>query len=204
MITVGVTIAETLSPSPLSPGMSLATKLVNELVEAADDKQLTKTIARYGRVDLLCIDELGYMELDKRGAELLFQVLTEREEKNSVAIASNDRWVDENLHRCPALRRDRRSTHLRRQHHRDRHRFLPARSHQSRHGHQTEMTNRPDPAELDPIELGELLLLVHDWISADQAARISFNQFLTTGTYTADDLRSDLLRHIVLLGIDIG
>ncbi|MFB7646001.1 IS21-like element helper ATPase IstB [Streptomyces sp. NPDC056084] len=68
----------------------LATKLVNELVEAADDKQLTKTIARYGRVDLLCIDELGYMELDRRGAELLFQVLTEREEKNSVAIASNE------------------------------------------------------------------------------------------------------------------
>jgi len=30
------------------------------------------------------------MELDKRGAELLFQVLTEREEKNSVAIASNE------------------------------------------------------------------------------------------------------------------
>jgi DNA replication protein DnaC len=68
----------------------LATKLVNELVEAADDRQLTKTIARYGRVDLLCIDELGYMELDRRGAELLFQVLTEREEKNSVAIASNE------------------------------------------------------------------------------------------------------------------
>jgi DNA replication protein DnaC len=69
---------------------TLAAKLVNELVEAADDKQLTKTIARYGRVDLLCIDELGYMELDRRGAELLFQVLTEREEKNSVAIASNE------------------------------------------------------------------------------------------------------------------
>jgi DNA replication protein DnaC len=60
------------------------------VVEAADEKQLTKTIARYGRVDLLCIDELGYMELDRRGAELLFQVLTEREEKNSVAIASNE------------------------------------------------------------------------------------------------------------------
>ncbi|GGS91592.1 hypothetical protein GCM10010270_74710 [Streptomyces violaceus] len=39
---------------------TLAIKLVNELVEA-DDKQLTKAIARYGRVDLLCIDELGYM-----------------------------------------------------------------------------------------------------------------------------------------------
>lgn len=69
---------------------TLAAKLVNELAEAADDRQLTKTIARYSRVDLLCIDELGYMELDRRGAELLFQVLTEREEKNSVAIASND------------------------------------------------------------------------------------------------------------------
>ncbi|MFJ1455197.1 IS21-like element helper ATPase IstB [Nocardia sp. N2S4-5] len=69
---------------------TLATKLVNELVEAADEKVLAKTIARYGRVDLLCIDELGYMELDRRGAELLFQVLTEREEKNSVAIASNE------------------------------------------------------------------------------------------------------------------
>jgi DNA replication protein DnaC len=69
---------------------TLASKLVNELAEAADDRQLTKTIARYGRVDLLCLDELGYMELDRRGAELLFQVLTEREERSAVAIASNE------------------------------------------------------------------------------------------------------------------
>ena len=62
----------------------------HELVEAADEKTLSKTIARYGRVDLLCIDELGYMQLDRRDAELLFQVLTEREEKASVAIASNE------------------------------------------------------------------------------------------------------------------
>lgn len=68
---------------------TLATKLVNELVEAADEMILSKTIARYGRVDLLLIDELGYMALDKKGAELLFQVLTEREETNSIAIASN-------------------------------------------------------------------------------------------------------------------
>jgi IstB-like ATP binding protein len=51
---------------------TLASKLVNELVEAADDKQLSKTINRYGRVDLLCLEELGYMQLDRRGAELLF------------------------------------------------------------------------------------------------------------------------------------
>ncbi|MFG1966233.1 IS21-like element helper ATPase IstB [Nonomuraea sp. NPDC049028] len=68
----------------------LAAKLVNELVEAADEMILNKTIARYSRYELLCIDELGYMELDKRGAQLLFQVLTEREETASVAIASND------------------------------------------------------------------------------------------------------------------
>ena len=43
---------------------TLATKLVNELVEAADEKMLAKTIARYGRVDLLIIDLLGYVELD--------------------------------------------------------------------------------------------------------------------------------------------
>jgi hypothetical protein len=35
-------------------------------------------------------EELGYMELDKRGADLLFQVLTDREETASVAIASNE------------------------------------------------------------------------------------------------------------------
>ncbi|OYN84735.1 transposase [Parenemella sanctibonifatiensis] len=70
---------------------------LTEPVEAADEKQLTKTINRYGRVDLLVIDELGYMELDRRGAELLFQVLTDREEKNAIAIASNQSfsaWTD--------------------------------------------------------------------------------------------------------------
>ena len=37
------------------------------------------------------IDELGYMELDRRGAELLFQVLTEREEYNSIASPQTSR-----------------------------------------------------------------------------------------------------------------
>ena len=66
-----------------------AAGLVNELVEAADDRQLAKTVARYGRIDLICLDELGYLHLDDRGAELLFQILTEREERASVAVASN-------------------------------------------------------------------------------------------------------------------
>jgi DNA replication protein DnaC len=66
-----------------------AAALVNELVEAADDRALAKTIARYARIDLLCLDELGYLHLDPRGAEPLFQVLTEREERAGVAVASN-------------------------------------------------------------------------------------------------------------------
>ena len=63
--------------------------LVNELVEAADERRLSRLVARYGRLDLLCLDELGYVQLDARGAELLFQILTEREEKRSIAVASN-------------------------------------------------------------------------------------------------------------------
>ncbi len=63
--------------------------LVNELVEAADDKQLSRVIARYARLDLLCLDEVGYVHLDPRGAELLFQIITAREEKASIACASN-------------------------------------------------------------------------------------------------------------------
>jgi DNA replication protein DnaC len=63
--------------------------LVNELAEAADDRVLSKVVTRYGRLDLLLVDELGYVSVDPRGAELLFQVLTEREERASVASASN-------------------------------------------------------------------------------------------------------------------
>jgi len=63
--------------------------LVNELAEAADERMLSKVISRYGRLDLLLLDELGYVHLDPRGAELLFQVITEREEKSSIAVATN-------------------------------------------------------------------------------------------------------------------
>jgi DNA replication protein DnaC len=64
-------------------------QLVNELVEAADDRQLSRVVGRYGRLDLLCLDELGYVQIDPRGAELLFQIITEREERASIAIATN-------------------------------------------------------------------------------------------------------------------
>ncbi|MEU2007050.1 IS21-like element helper ATPase IstB [Rhodococcus sp. NPDC019627] len=64
-------------------------QLVNELVEAADERILSRVVARYGRLDLLLLDELGYVQIDPRGAEMLFQIITEREERASIGIASN-------------------------------------------------------------------------------------------------------------------
>ena len=66
-----------------------AAQLVNELAEAADERRLSRIVGRYGRLDLLCLDELGYVQLDTRGAELLFQIITEREERASIVTASN-------------------------------------------------------------------------------------------------------------------
>ena len=47
------------------------------------------SLAATGALDLLCLDELGYVKIDPRGAELLFQIITEREERASIAIATN-------------------------------------------------------------------------------------------------------------------
>ena len=107
---------------------TLASKLVNELVEAADDKQLTKLINHYGRVDLILVDELGYLQLDRRGAELLFQVLTEREERAAIAIASNEPFfLDKDIHRPATVCRHRRQIDVRRADHRNRQQLLPTR-----------------------------------------------------------------------------
>jgi DNA replication protein DnaC len=64
-------------------------QLVNELVEAADERVLSRVVGRFGRLDLVLLDELGYVQIDPRGAELLFQIITEREERASIAIATN-------------------------------------------------------------------------------------------------------------------
>jgi DNA replication protein DnaC len=68
--------------------------LVNELIEARDDKRLSRLIERYRRYGLLIIDELGYVPFSQQGAELLFQVLAERHERKSVIITSNHGFGD--------------------------------------------------------------------------------------------------------------
>jgi DNA replication protein DnaC len=85
LIGIGTAIAE----AGLKVRYTTTASLVNELSEAADEKHLTKVYARYDRVDLLCLDEFGYMELDKAGAKLLFQIFTDREERRAIAIATN-------------------------------------------------------------------------------------------------------------------
>jgi DNA replication protein DnaC len=68
--------------------------LVNELIEAADDTELSRVVGGYARLDLLCLDEVGYVHLDARGAELLFQVIIAREERASIACASNAQFSE--------------------------------------------------------------------------------------------------------------
>ena len=68
--------------------------LANELIEAFDDHQLSRIISRYSRYDLLILDELGYVPFTKKGAELLFQVLAERNERGSIIITSNLGFAD--------------------------------------------------------------------------------------------------------------
>ena len=68
--------------------------LVNELIEARDEKALRRIIKRYFNYGLLIIDELGYVPFSKDGAELLFQVLAERHERKSVIITTNKGFGD--------------------------------------------------------------------------------------------------------------
>jgi DNA replication protein DnaC len=85
-----------------------AAGLVNDLLEAQQQNQLGRALLRYTRCDLVCIDELGYVPLAELGAELLFQVISERAEKASVMITTNlpfSEWtkVFTNARLCKAM-----------------------------------------------------------------------------------------------------
>lgn len=68
--------------------------LVNELVEAQEERVLSRLLKRYASYDLLILDELGYVPFSKIGAELLFQVLAERHERKSVIVTTNLGFAD--------------------------------------------------------------------------------------------------------------
>lgn len=68
--------------------------LVNELIEARQERTLQRLLQKYVRYDLLILDELGYVPFSKEGSELLFQVLAERHERGSVVITTNLGFAD--------------------------------------------------------------------------------------------------------------
>lgn len=68
--------------------------LINELIEARQERTLQRLLQRYARYELLVLDELGYVPFSKEGSELLFQVLAERHEKGSVMITTNLGFAD--------------------------------------------------------------------------------------------------------------
>jgi DNA replication protein DnaC len=66
-----------------------AQALVNQLEEAQKNYRLERVLAMLGKVDLLIVDELGYISFSRSGAELLFQVFADRYERGSILITSN-------------------------------------------------------------------------------------------------------------------
>ena len=73
----------------LSVGFTTAAALVHEMIEAADEKRLLNFQKRLSRLKLLIIDELGFVPLSRTGAELLFEVFSQRYERGSVLVTTN-------------------------------------------------------------------------------------------------------------------
>ena len=85
-----------------------AAALVNELVEAKQQLQLSRVLGRWSRYELIAIDEVGYVPLAEVGAEFLFQVIAERAEKAALMLTTNlpfSEWtkVIPNARLCKAL-----------------------------------------------------------------------------------------------------
>jgi len=74
-----------------------AAAIVHELMEARDERQLLRLQKQLVRQKLLIIDELGFVPLSKTGAELLFELISQRYEQGSILITSNlpfDEWTE--------------------------------------------------------------------------------------------------------------
>jgi DNA replication protein DnaC len=95
------------------------TDLVTQLLEAREDRHLGRLKSQLARLDLLILDELGYVPASKAGAELLFDVIGTAYERTSVIVTTNlpfEQWpevllserltgaaLDRLTHRCQIL-----------------------------------------------------------------------------------------------------
>ena len=81
----------------LTVGFTTASALVNELMVARDEMRLLNLQKRLARLKLLIIDELGFVPLSRTGAELLFEVFSQRYERGSILVTTNlpfDEWTE--------------------------------------------------------------------------------------------------------------
>ena len=81
----------------LSVGFTTASALVSEMMEARDERRLLRLHKQMAGYRLLIIDELGFVPLSKTGAELLFELISQRYERGSTLITSNlpfDEWTE--------------------------------------------------------------------------------------------------------------
>ena len=71
--------------------------IVHELIEARDDKRLLRLQRQLASHELLIIDELGFVPLSKTGAELLFELISQRYKRGATIITSDlpfDEWTE--------------------------------------------------------------------------------------------------------------
>ena len=66
-----------------------AVDIINTLAAAQSAGRLKREISRYMKPDLLIVDELGYLPIDKHGADLLFQIISQRYERAPMMITTN-------------------------------------------------------------------------------------------------------------------
>ena len=81
----------------LSVGFTTAAALVHEMMEARDERRLLNLQRQLSRLNLLIIDELGFVPLSRTGAELLFEVFGQRYEQGSILVTTNlpfDEWTE--------------------------------------------------------------------------------------------------------------
>ena len=81
----------------ISVGFATASVLVHQLMEASDERRLLNLQKKLSRFKLLIIDELGFVPLSKTGAELLFEIVSQRYERGSILITTNlpfDEWTE--------------------------------------------------------------------------------------------------------------
>src|SRR6266852_325793 len=80
----------------LAVGFTTAAELVNALHEARDEKRLVRLQCPLAGYKLLIVDELGYVPISPNGAELLFEIFSQRYERGSIIVTSNlpfDEWT---------------------------------------------------------------------------------------------------------------